>query len=124
MKGLVQQILQYGRVIRPVLGVTIAPPQALRQLNLEGVLILDVAQGSPAAKAGLKGISRDVYGRVLLGDIIVGLNGQPVKKEADLFDQLDRCKVGDKVKVEVLRKGEKRASMTVELAERAPEPSE
>eukprot|EP00889_Picochlorum_renovo_P001187 jgi/Picre1/28217/NNA_003623.t1 len=37
VKGLVDQILKFGRVIRPALGVTVAPPQALRQLGLDGV---------------------------------------------------------------------------------------
>lgn len=40
--GLVEQILQYGKVIRPALGVTIAPPQVLKRMNLKGVLILEV----------------------------------------------------------------------------------
>ncbi len=42
VKGLVDQILTYGRVMRPVLGITLAPPQAVRSLGLEGVLVLEV----------------------------------------------------------------------------------
>lgn len=56
--GLVEQILKFGRVVRPVLGITIAPPQTIRQLNVEGILILDIPAGSPADIAGLKGTSR------------------------------------------------------------------
>lgn len=56
--GLVEQILKFGRVVRPVLGITIAPPQTIRQLNVEGILILDIPSGSPADLAGLKGTSR------------------------------------------------------------------
>ena len=58
--GLVEQILKFGRVVRPVLGITIAPPQTIRQLNVEGILILDIPAGSPADLAGLKGTSRYV----------------------------------------------------------------
>lgn len=54
VKGLVEQILKYGRVVRPVLGITIAPPQALRQMGIQGVLVLDVPPGTPAAKAGME----------------------------------------------------------------------
>lgn len=43
VKGLVDQILQYGRVMRPSLGVVIAPPQALQRINQSGVLVLDVS---------------------------------------------------------------------------------
>ena len=46
-------MLTYGRVVRPVLGITLAPPQAARQLGQEGVLALEVMPGSPAYKAGL-----------------------------------------------------------------------
>ena len=52
VKPLVEQILTHGRVIRPVLGITIAPPQTLRQLGVQGVLVVDVNPGSPAASAG------------------------------------------------------------------------
>lgn len=45
VKGLVNQILQYGRVMRPSLGVVIAPPQALQRTGYKGVLVLDVSQG-------------------------------------------------------------------------------
>jgi S1-C subfamily serine protease len=124
VKGLVSQILMYGRIIRPVLGITLGPSTALRQLGLEGVFILEVSPGSPAAAAGLQGVSKDQFGRVSLGDVITGVDGVEVKNEGDLFDVLDERKVGDKVRVELLRKGRERGSVEVVLAERAPEPSE
>lgn len=52
------QILKYGRVVRPTIGITIAPPQVLRQIEQEGVLILEVPDSTPAARAGLKGTYR------------------------------------------------------------------
>ena len=58
VKGLVEQILKFGRVIRPVLGITIAPPQTVRQLGLDGVLVLEAPSGSPASQAGIKGTFR------------------------------------------------------------------
>ena len=39
---MVEQILTYGRVMRPALGISIAPPQILDQLNVDGVLVLEV----------------------------------------------------------------------------------
>ncbi|KAL4433043.1 hypothetical protein ABPG77_006470 [Micractinium sp. CCAP 211/92] len=124
VRGLVEQILKFGRVVRPVLGITIAPAQALRQMGLEGVLVMDVPPGTPADKAGMQGIKRDGYGRIVIGDVIVGLNGKPVRKEADLFDTLDGCKVGETVQVEVLRGGRQRKTLTLQLAERQPEVTE
>jgi S1-C subfamily serine protease len=46
VKGLVDQILQYGRVMRPSLGVVIAPPQALQRIGEQGVLVLDVSHST------------------------------------------------------------------------------
>ena len=57
-RGLVEQILTYGKVVRPVLGITIAPPQLARQVGEEGVLVLEVPAGTPADKAGFKGTYR------------------------------------------------------------------
>ena len=57
-KGLVEQVLKYGKVVRPVLGITIAPPQTVRQIGIEGVLVLEVPSGGPADRAGIKGTYR------------------------------------------------------------------
>ncbi|KAK9868536.1 hypothetical protein WJX84_011911 [Apatococcus fuscideae] len=116
--GLVEQILKFGRVVRPVLGITIAPPQTIRQLNLEGVLILDIPTGSPADLAGLKGTSRQANGEMVLGDVITGVNGKPIKLQKDLFGALDELKVGDKVQLEILRGGQK-IQVEVTLADKA-----
>uniref|UniRef100_A0A7R9VQK3 PDZ domain-containing protein n=1 Tax=Chlamydomonas euryale TaxID=1486919 RepID=A0A7R9VQK3_9CHLO len=103
VEGLVDQILTYGRVMRPALGVTIAPPQLLLQLRIPGVLIFDVPAGSPAAVGGLKGTYRDRGGRLVLGDVITGINGRPVKSYSDLFGLLDDQRVGDTVTLQLLR---------------------
>lgn len=46
---------------------------------MRGILVLRTQDGSPAAKAGLRGTSRDEYGRLQLGDVVIGLNGSEVK---------------------------------------------
>ena len=50
------------------------PPvwQVLEQLGVQGVLILEVPAGTPAAAAGLRPTYRDVFGDIVLGDIVVG----------------------------------------------------
>lgn len=40
-----------------------------------------------------QGTYRDEYGKLVLGDVIVGFNGQKVKSEQDLYNYLDGCKV-------------------------------
>jgi S1-C subfamily serine protease len=61
-----------------------------------------VTQGS-RVQAGIQGCTRTQYGDLVVGDIIVGLNGKPVKNYADLFDILDECKPGDRIKVDIYR---------------------
>lgn len=103
VRGLVEQILTYGKIVRPVLGISIAPPQTLRQIGETGVLILDVPPGTPAAAAGIRGTSRDERGQMVLGDIITSLDGKEVKSQRDLFGALDERRPGDKVRVGVTR---------------------
>jgi S1-C subfamily serine protease len=118
-KGIVDQILKYGRVIRPAIGVTLAPAYTLRQLGFEdGVLVLDVPEGSPAYSAGLVGISKDSYGRLTLGDIIVAVEGKPVKNQSDLLDILDTLRVGQKIQIDTLRGGNEKKTFHVTLKER------
>jgi S1-C subfamily serine protease len=116
VNGLVEQILTYGRIVRPVLGISIAPPQAVRQLGLEGVLVLEALPGTPAYDAGIRSTYRDDSGRLVLGDIITGFNGKPVKLQKDLFALLDDCKVGQEVDVTVKR-GQRTETIRLRLAD-------
>ncbi|KAF8060075.1 DEGP1 [Scenedesmus sp. PABB004] len=117
VRGLVDQILVHGRVRRPSLGITLAPEAVLAQLGTEGVLVLLAPANTPAAAAGLRPTYRDVFGDIVLGDIIVGVDTRPIRSVADLVAALDERRPGDKVRCDVLRDG-KRLSMTVTLGER------
>ncbi len=54
-------------------------------------------------------LRRDELGRVVLGDVIIAIDDKPVKLQRDLFELLDEKRPGDKIKVGVLRDGQKRA---------------
>jgi S1-C subfamily serine protease len=110
---IVPQILK-GKVERPALGINIASDQVARQLNLEGVLILDVVPGGGAEKAGLVGTRSGPGGRWVLGDIIVSVDGTAIRGANDLYKVLDAKNVGDAVKVTVVNGGQKR-EVTVTL---------
>jgi S1-C subfamily serine protease len=101
-KGLIEQLLKYGRVIRPYLGISLAPSSILRSRGAEGVLVLDVAPNGPAGRAGLRGTNRDLWGRINWGDIITAIDGQRVRNEKDMFAILDSCNVGQTVEVTVV----------------------
>jgi len=103
LKSSVAQIIKFGKVVRPILGIAFAPEASVEQLGVQGILVLDARKDGPANKAGVHGTSRDTNGRLVLGDVITRFNGQVIKTASDLYKQLDKCKVGDDVDMEVLR---------------------
>ncbi|XP_039116213.1 protease Do-like 1, chloroplastic [Dioscorea cayenensis subsp. rotundata] len=103
VNGIVDQLVRFGKVTRPILGIKFAPDQSVEQLGVSGVLVLDAPADGPAGKAGLQPTKRDAYGRLILGDIITSVNGKKITNGSDLYRILDQCKVGEKVIVEVLR---------------------
>ncbi|KAM3363969.1 protease Do-like 1, chloroplastic [Capsicum galapagoense] len=120
VSGIVDQLVQFGKVTRPILGIKFAPDQSVEQLGVTGVLVLDAPPNGPAGKAGLLPTKRDSYGRLILGDIITSINGKKVSNGTDLYRILDQCKVGEKVIVEVLR-GDQKEKIPVVLE---PKPDE
>ncbi|RWX49880.1 PDZ domain-containing protein, partial [Candidatus Electrothrix marina] len=96
------QIIRHGKMFRPGLGISIAPENVIRELNLKGILILNVASGSSAEKAGLRG-TKQVWGGLILGDIIFGINGVRITDYNELRDEVEKYKVGDAVTLTLLR---------------------
>jgi S1-C subfamily serine protease len=104
----VPQLIESGKVTRPVIGVEVFSDQQTHSAGLSGALIKDVRPGSPALQAGLRPTTRDPdTGAISLGDLIVAVDGQPVKRRGDLYSLLGSHKVGDVVKVTVVRDQEK-----------------
>lgn len=104
----VPQVIRHGKYLRPALGIE-ADEDLNRRLSallkVEGVVILRVAPGSAAAKAGLKGASVGRDGSVLPGDIIVAVEGKPVDSVGKLLARLDDFKIGDTVRLSIIRNG-------------------
>lgn len=112
---MVPEILKFGKVTKPGIGVSIASRAVTRRLNIDGVLILSITPGSPAENIGLQPTRRAPHGGVVLGDILIRVDGQKLKDVDDLFRYLDRKEVGDKVTLEYLREQEvKKAEVTLE----------
>ena len=109
IKRIVPQLIQYGKVIRPGIGVTVLTSGQKYYLmgDQEGVVVDRLTRGGPAATAGLRGGRRLPGGRYAAGDVIVGIDGHAVKDFDDLFNALDLYKVGDTVTVKILRDGKK-----------------
>ena len=117
-KRIVPQLLRSGQVVRPKLGIGTRDVQTLKgQLDLpvsDGVIILQVAPGEAAANAGLRGLTQTENGDFEIGDIIVGMDGEKIANNDDLFRLLDKHQVGDVVQLQIFRNG-RRQSVPVRL---------
>jgi len=112
----VPELIAHGRLVRPTLGVDVAADRIAANLGLEGALILEVVPGTGADQAGLRSTTRDRRGRLLLGDLIVAIEGQPVASANDVFLILERRRVGEPVTVTIEREGRRR-ELEVRLGE-------
>ncbi len=113
-KRVIPDLIALGHPVRPWLGFTgMEITESLAELfNLpvnKGVLVAEVFPGSPAAKAGIRAGNRIIsYGNeqlVLGGDIIVAMNGKPVKRLKDIVASLSTMKPGDTATFTLLREG-------------------
>jgi S1-C subfamily serine protease len=120
---IVPQLISVGRVVQPRLGIGVRAVSDLRgQVRLpveEGLLVMQVAPGSAAEQAGLRGFSRDEYGDIALGDIILAVDGEAVRDQNDLTRILERKQIGETIQVRVWRDGRER---TISIALTAPRP--
>ena len=96
----VPDLIRYGIVKRPYLGIEIV---SNAQFDEKGAMIRNVGIGSPAARAGLQGVQQDQYGRVLYGDIITKINGNPITTSGDITPILEKFSPGDQVAIEFIR---------------------
>src|SRR5437773_9784494 len=95
------ELLERGHVRRPFIGVAVQPVALSASLlkqhglgNAGGLLILSIADSSPAEKAG-----------ILLGDLLLDANGQALARPDDLLDALSNVSAGGAVSLKVLRGG-------------------
>lgn len=98
VQSIMQQLLRYGHVNRGIAGVmlqTLTPElaQAFHSTAEEGALVSQVAPLSPAAQAGL-----------VVGDIIISMNGTPIHNAGQLKMQIGLVRADNPIKLRVLRK--------------------
>ena len=118
---MVPQVIKSGHVLRPQLGAETSDrlsQLAYEQLGVAGVMVEKVQPNSPAADAGLRG-ARRMPGRIIPGDIIQKVNGQPVTTTAQLNAQLEDFKAGDIITLTIWRDGK-----TLEIQVKLGEPQE
>lgn len=116
IKRVLPDLIEMGHVYRPALGFTAVPLTSsiatLFGLPVrEGLLVQEVADGSPAASAGLRGGTRmvplddSVY--VLGGDIITAANGKRLTSPGELASVILGSKPGDRIQLTIQRQDER-----------------
>ncbi|SDR63469.1 2-alkenal reductase [Rhizobiales bacterium GAS113] len=109
----VPELIRSGRVSAPGIGIVAGNETVATRLGVEGVIVVRTVPGSPAARAGLQGVNASTGE---LGDIIIVANGQPIRRLADLADQVEQTGVGKTVEL-TLRRGSNKTSKTVEVTD-------
>jgi S1-C subfamily serine protease len=103
---IVPELITNGKVVRPRLGVVLNDRYSAivtRRLGVEGVLLIEVADHTPAAAAGLRGTERSRGGSVVPGDIIQEVDGKKVTTENEFLGRLGNHRPGDQVTLTVWR---------------------
>ena len=111
VKRVVPQLIKFGKVIRPGLGVEVFSDAVARRYGLRGVVIAKVFENTSAAEKGLKGVTLTRRGEVRFGDVIVGLDGKEVTSADQFGHLLEKYRVGDVVPLKISRDGSERVIM-------------
>lgn len=106
VEEIVPQLIEHGRIVRPILGIDIAPDHWAQRNGIEGVPILRVARGLPADRAGFEGVQRNRWGGVTLGDVITAIEDQPTRNYDELMTALEKHQPGDEIEIQFVRNGE------------------
>ncbi len=120
VRQIVPILIKHGRVIRPSLGIRPVPEPFARKildhLGVEGgVIFSNTYPNSPTRQEGMQVTRRTNFEEILVGDIILSINGQRVRSFTELQDVLGNYQVNDVVTVEFLR-GQKRMQVDMALA--------
>ena len=112
-KRILPDLISKGYVSYPWIGASVYPliPGVAKLLKLKtdsGAMIVEVARGGPADRAGLRGADKSIQvGNYLLpagGDIIVACNGKPVDSSDQLIRMIRERRPGDVLELKVIRK--------------------
>jgi len=104
VKDVVPQLIAYGKILNPIIGVELASDSWIRRYRIKGVPVVHVYPGLPAANAGMKGARRVSRLEVELGDIITAINGQDIRSNDDYLSAMENYKPGDSVTIRTRRK--------------------
>ncbi|MBR1276271.1 S1C family serine protease [Bradyrhizobium sp. AUGA SZCCT0283] len=109
----VPQLIKNGRVPTPGIGIVAASEAVSTRLGIEGVIIVRIAPGSPAERAGIRGVD---FGSGALGDVIVQADGKPVHRLSDLTDQIEQIGAGKSIRIS-LKRGSQTRDINIDIVD-------
>jgi len=101
----VPELIRNGRVPTAGIGIVAGNEALAARLGVQGVVVVRITPGSPAERAGLRGMDLQ---NGTLGDVIVGVNDNTVRRLPDLTEQLEQIGIGKSARLTVERGGQKR----------------
>jgi S1-C subfamily serine protease len=116
VRDVVPQLISYGRVLRPMIGVELVSDQWVQRYGIEGLPVVQAYPGLPAAEAGIVGASRNARGDIVLGDIITAIDGKQIRSQDDYYSALEAHQPGDTVSI-TTRRADQSHTYSVKLIE-------
>ncbi|HET7863989.1 MAG TPA: PDZ domain-containing protein [Burkholderiaceae bacterium] len=104
-------LIARGRAPLPGIDFTPVQPDLVARAGISGVVLADVAKGSPAAVAGLLPLNQRTGD---LGDVIIAANGKPVETLSQLIAEFERTGIDNTVELTVMR-GERKRHVKVKI---------
>jgi S1-C subfamily serine protease len=99
---IVPELIRNGRVPTPGISIVAANEAIAARLGADGVVVVRTVPGSPAERAGLRGLDAKSGS---LGDVIMAVDGHPVRNLTELTEQLEQIGVGKTVELSIKRDG-------------------
>jgi 2-alkenal reductase len=96
----VPELIRSGRVPTPGIGIVAASEAVATRMGSEGVIVVRTAPGSPAERAGIRGVDLSTGA---LGDVITAVDGKQVHRLSDLTDQIEQVGAGKTVRLSLKR---------------------
>jgi len=96
----VPELIRKGRVPTPGIGIVAASEAVATRLGTEGLIVVRTTPGSPAERAGIRGVDLSTGS---LGDVITSADGKQVRRLSDLTDEIEQIGPGKTVHLDVKR---------------------
>ena len=110
LNQVVPRLIAKGRLEPPRMGFTIMSAYDAQRIGIaHGLVVQDVEADSPAGRAGLRPLTRDASGRIVIGDLLLGYQGKKLESAGQFLAMLEYLAVNglsrDEVVFDVLREG-------------------